>query len=52
MQRIGLQKNGDQLIKKIKKCASEIESDIYVRMFQNLRPRINQAMEYGLDSLL
>ena len=45
-------KNRDQLIKKIKKCASEIESDIYVRMFQNLRPRINKAMEYGLDSLL
>ena len=42
----------DQLIRKIKKCAKEMESQIYVRMFEKLRERINSAMENGLDSLL
>ena len=42
----------DQLIRKIKKCAKEMESQIYVRMFEKLQERINSAMENGLDSLL
>ena len=42
----------DQLIRKIKKCTKEMESQIYVRMFEKLQERINFAMENGLDSLL
>ena len=45
-------KNREQLIRKIKKCVSELDSGFYVQMFQNLREKINSANENGLDSLL
>ena len=45
-------KNRDQLIKKIKKCAKEMNSEIYIKMFEKLREKINEANENGLDSLL
>ena len=45
-------KNRDQLITKIKKCVKEMESEVYVNLFEKLRQRINLANENGLDSLL
>ena len=36
----------EALIRRIKKCIKEI------KMFNNLKPKIHQAMENGLDSLL
>ena len=45
-------KNRDQLIKKIKKSVKEMESEVYVNLFEKLPPRINLANENGLDSLL
>ena len=30
----------------------EMESEVYVNLFEKLRPRINLANENGLDSLL
>ena len=45
-------KNKEQLIRKIKKSVQELDPNIYVRMFQNLRLKINQAKENGLDLLL
>ena len=37
---------------KINKIAMEIISEVYVRVFQKWRPKINLAMKNGLDSLL
>ena len=37
------------VIRKIKKYAKEMDSQIYVRMFENLCPRINLAKENGID---
>ena len=45
-------KNCDQLIRKIKKCPKEMDSQIYVQMFKNLPQKINLANKNGLDSLL
>ena len=45
-------KNRDQLIKKIKKSVKEMESEVYVNLFEKLHQRINLANENGLDSLL
>ena len=41
-----------QLITKIKKYANELDPQILQQMFQNLHPRINNASENGLDSLI
>ena len=42
----------EQLIRRIKKCISEMDMDIIIKMFDNLGEKIQQAHEYGLDSLL
>ena len=42
----------EQLIRRIKKCISEMDMDIVIKMFDNLEVKIQQAHEYGLDSLL
>ena len=45
-------KRRPQLIRKIKKCANEMDQTIYVKMFENLQVKINSANQNGLDSLL
>ena len=45
-------KNVESLIQKIKKCATEIDQDIIIKMFDNLKNRIHLANENGLESLL
>ena len=42
----------DALIRRIKKCVSEIDMNIVVKMFQNLKPKIKKAEENGLESLI
>ena len=42
----------EQLIRRIKKCISEMDMDIVIKMFDNLEGKIQKAHEYGLDSLL
>ena len=42
----------ESLIRKIKKCATEIDQDIIIKMFDNLKNRIHLANENGLESLL
>ena len=37
-------------IRKIKKCATEIDQDIINKMFDNLKNRIHLANENGLES--
>ena len=37
---------------RIKKCIKEIDMDMVIKMFSNLKPKIPQAMENGLDNLL
>ena len=41
----------ESLIRKIKKCATEIDQDIIIKMFDNLKNRIHLANENGLESL-
>ena len=36
----------------IKRCATEIDQDIIIKMFDNLKNRIHLANENGLESLL
>ena len=45
-------KNREGLICRIKKCASEIDVSMIIKMFDNLPPKIIIAKNYGLDSLL
>ena len=40
------------LIRRIKKCVSEIDMNMVVKMFQNLKPKIKKAEENGLESLI
>ena len=42
----------DALIWRIKKCVSEIDMNMVVKMFQNLKPKIKKAEENGLESLI
>ena len=42
----------ESLIQKIKKCATEIDQDIIIKIFDNLKNRIHLANENGLESLL
>ena len=42
----------DALIRRIKKCVSEIDMNMVVKMFQNLKPKIKKAEENGLESLI
>ena len=39
----------ESLIRKIKKCATEIDQDIIIKMFDNLKNRIHLANETGLE---
>ena len=45
-------KNWEQLIRRIKKCFSELDFDIIIKMFYKLDEKIEQANENGLESLL
>ena len=45
-------KSRDALIRRIKKCVSEIDMNMVVKMFQNLKPKIKKAEENGLESLI
>ena len=47
-----LTKSRDALIRRIKKCVSEIDMNMVVKMFQNLKPKIKKAEENGLESLI
>ena len=42
----------EALIRRIKKCVTEIDMGMIVKMFDNLKPKIHKAMENGLESLL
>ena len=42
----------DALIRRIKKCVSEIDMNMVMKMFQNLKPKIKKAEENGLESLI
>ena len=42
----------DALIRRIRKCVSEIDMNMVVKMFQNLKPKIKKAEENGLESLI
>ena len=46
------QKMSQSKIRKIKKCATEIDQDIIIKMIYNLKNRIHLANENGLESLL
>ena len=46
------QKMSQNKIRKIKKCATEIDQDIIIKMFNNLKNRIHLANENELESLL
>ena len=46
------QNSRESLIRKIKKCATEIDQDIIIKIFDNLKNRIHLANENGLESLL
>ena len=46
-------KSRESLICRIKKCVAEIDmTTMVIKMFENLKPKINQANINGLDSLL
>ena len=45
-------KNRDQLIRRIKKSIQEIDMEIIVKMFKNLKDKIHYAKEHGLESLI
>ena len=45
-------KNREGLIRRIKKCVSEIDMNMIIKMFDNLPPKIIKAKNHGLDSLL
>ena len=46
-------KSREGLIRRIKKCVAEIDmTTMVIKMFENLKPKINQANINGLDSLL
>ena len=46
-------KSRESLIRRIKKCVAEIDmTTMVIKMFENLKPKINQANINGLDSLL
>ena len=45
-------KDRNQLIRRIKKCATEMEPHYITNMFRNLKNKIHQANEFGLTSLL
>ena len=46
-------KSRENLICRIKKCVAEIDmTTMVIKMFENLKPKINQANINGLDSLL
>ena len=46
-------KSRESLIRRIKKCMAEIDmTTMVIKMFENLKPKINQANINGLDSLL
>ena len=42
----------DALIRRIRRCVSEIDMNMVVKMFQNLKPKIKKAEENGLESLI
>ena len=46
------QKMFQNKICKIKKCATEIDQDIIIKMFDNIKNRIHLANKNGLESLL
>ena len=46
-------KSRESLFRRIKKCVAEIDmTTMVIKMFENLKPKINQANINGLDSLL
>ena len=46
-------KSREGLIRRIKKCVAEIDmTTMVIKMFENLKPKINQANINGLDSIL
>ena len=45
-------KDRNQLIRRIKKCAIELEPRYITNMFQNLKNEIHQTNKFGLTSLL
>ena len=45
-------KSRDALIRRIKKYIQEIDLDMVVKMFDNLKPKIVKARNDGLESLL
>ena len=44
--------NREALIRLIKKCVTEIDMGMIVKMFDNLKPKIHKTMENGLESLV
>ena len=40
-----------QLIRRIKKCITDMDMDVIIKMFDRLEGNIQQAHDYGLDSL-
>ena len=45
-------KNRDHLIRRIKKSIQEIDMEIIIKMFKNLKDKIHYAKEHGLESLI
>ena len=45
-------KSRDQLIRRIKKSIQEIDMEIIIKMFKNLKDKIHYAKEHGLESLI
>ena len=42
----------EQLIPKIKKCITDMDMDVMIKMFDRLEGKIQQAHDYGLDTLI
>ena len=42
----------EQLIRRIKKCIADMDMDVIIKMFDRLEVKIQQAHDYGLESLL
>ena len=41
----------EQLIQRIKKCITYMDMDVIIKMFDRLEGKIQQAHDYGLDTL-
>ena len=47
----GVSKLGNQLIRKIRKCANEFDMAPIIKMFDHLKAKIKKADQHGLRSL-